>query len=53
MNGTGKLMRGMNVGQWVTYKELVHLDVFGNCEEHYPLEFRAVVIPNSATRWLL
>ena len=43
----------MNVGQWVTYKELVHLDVFGNCEEHYPLEFRAVVIPNIATHRLL
>merc|ERR1719220_3141884 len=27
----------VNVGQWVTYKELVHLDVFGIREEHYPL----------------
>ena len=43
----------MNVGQWVTYKELVHLDLFGDCEEHYPLEFRAVVIPKIATHRLL
>ena len=27
----------INIGQWVTYKELVHLDVFGIREEHYPL----------------
>ena len=26
---------------------------FGDCKEHYPLEFRAVVIPNIATHRLL
>ena len=36
MNSTWKRLI-INIGQWVTYKELVHLDVFGIREEHYPL----------------
>ena len=48
-----ELNEGMNVCQWVTYKELVHLDVFGVCKEHYPLKFRAVVIPKIGTQRLL
>ena len=36
MNSTWKRLI-INIGQWVTYKELVHLDVFVIREEHYPL----------------
>merc|ERR1712088_932636 len=45
--GVGLSLRGSHSGRSHAEdsKELVHLDVFGNCKEHYPLEFRAVVIP--------
>merc|ERR1719291_1138078 len=40
--GVGLSLRGSHSGRSHAEdsKELVHLDVFGNCEEHFPLEFR-------------